>query len=74
MGRHVERMRVFSGYAGWDGGQLESEVDAGAWLVLDLLPGDPFAAEPARLWSIVLRRQGGLLAAVATYPADPSLN
>ena len=70
----VECMRVFAGYAGWGDGQLEIEVEAGAWFVLDLLPGDPFTQTPEDLWSAVLRRQGGLMAAVATYPPDPTLN
>lgn len=70
----LERMRIFSGYAGWDPGQLDGEIEAGAWLTLDLLPNDPFAAAPDDLWPMVLRRQGGLTAAVATYPPDPSLN
>jgi putative transcriptional regulator len=29
---------------------------------------------PDDMWSMVLRRQGGLIAAVAQYPPDPSLN
>ena len=70
----VDRMRVFAGYAGWGAGQLEDEIAAGAWLVIDARPGDVMTADPEALWSDVLRRQGGRLAAVATFPADPSLN
>ena len=35
---------------------------------------DAFSADPERLWPAVLRRQGGELAYVATYPDDPGLN
>lgn len=70
----LERMRIFAGYAGWGAGQLEGEVSAGAWLVFEALPDDAFAPRPENLWSTVLRRQGGMLAALAQYPADPALN
>jgi putative transcriptional regulator len=67
-------IRVFAGYSGWSAGQLEEEVEEGAWFVLDSLPGDPFMNRPEDLWPMVLRRQGGMLAAVAHFPPDPSLN
>jgi putative transcriptional regulator len=67
-------LRVFAGYAGWGSGQLQSEIDEGAWYVLPGEPADPFMSDPARLWQAVLRRQGGELALVSTYPDDPRLN
>jgi len=70
----VEQVRVFAGYAGWSPGQLEAEIEEGAWWVLDALPGDPFSAEPALLWRQVLRRQDLPLALAASYPNDPTLN
>jgi putative transcriptional regulator len=70
----VARLRVFAGYAGWGAGQLQSEIDEGAWYVLPAESGDVFAEDPDELWPAVLRRQGGELAFVATYPEDPSLN
>jgi len=70
----VDDVRVFSGYAGWSPGQLEGEIEAGGWFVVDALPGDASASDAVDLWRSVLRRQGGDLALVATFPADPSLN
>ena len=70
----VEAVRVFAGYAGWTVGQLEDEVAAGDWWVLDALPADAFSPEPAALWSQVLRRQGPPLAFAASHPLDPTLN
>ncbi len=71
---HVESVRVFAGYAGWSPGQLEEEIATGSWFTFKALPGDAFAPRPEELWSTVLRRQGGLMAAVAHFPPDPSLN
>jgi putative transcriptional regulator len=70
----VSNLRVFAGYAGWESGQLEGEIREGAWFVVDSFSSDPFAVEPSQLWQEVLRRQGGDLALVATFPEDPTLN
>lgn len=70
----IQSLRVFAGYAGWSPGQLEAEIDEGAWYVLPAEPGDVFAAEPERLWRAVLRRQDGDIAFLATYPDDPGMN
>ncbi|HWL45853.1 MAG TPA: YqgE/AlgH family protein [Ilumatobacter sp.] len=70
----VTAVRVFRGYSGWGPGQLESEIDAGAWLVLDAEPADVFDPEPDGLWRSVLRRQGGRLAWLADAPDDLSMN
>jgi putative transcriptional regulator len=67
-------MRVFAGYSGWGQGQLDGEIDAGAWFVVQALPGDAFTSDPDVLWAQVLRRQGPPLALVASFPLDPSLN
>ena len=70
----ITSLRVYAGYAGWSPGQLDAEIDEGAWFVLPAEPGDVFAADPGRLWRAVLRRQEGDLAFVASYPDDPGLN
>jgi putative transcriptional regulator len=67
-------IRVFSGYAGWGSGQLEAELSEGAWMVVPASSEDLFSVVPDQLWSAVLRRQGGKLAMLATFPDDPSLN
>lgn len=70
----LEYIRVYHGYAGWGVGQLEKEIAEGSWFVFGALPSDPFLGQPEDLWQLVLRRQGGLTAAVAHYPPDPHLN
>lgn len=70
----VRDIRLFVGYAGWGPGQLEGEVAAGAWYVLDALPTDAVSDAPDDLWRTVLRRQRGRLAMVANFPADPVMN
>ncbi|MGH3908833.1 MAG: YqgE/AlgH family protein, partial [Pseudonocardiaceae bacterium] len=67
-------LRVFAGYAGWDEGQLDGEINRGDWVVVPALPDDVLAPPGIDLWSHTLRRQGLPLALLATYPTDPSEN
>lgn len=74
LAQRLAGLRVFAGYAGWDAGQLESEIGEGAWYLLPAAAGDAFSTDPRALWQRVLRRQGGQLAMLATMPDDPALN
>ena len=71
MGSPVEAdsFRVFVGYAGWTGPQLQREVEIGAWYIF---PGDSktiFDPDPQTLWSRLVARTDGLLALLMPIPA-----
>jgi putative transcriptional regulator len=70
----ITSFRIFAGYAGWGPGQLQAEIDEGAWYLLPGEPADAFFSQPELLWPAILRRQGGVMALLATYPDDPALN
>ncbi len=70
----LEGLRIFVGYSGWAAGQLEAELDAGAWMVLGAHAGDVTTDDPDDLWRAVLRRQGGRIAWLANAPDDLSAN
>jgi putative transcriptional regulator len=55
--RSLRRARVYVGHAGWGPGQIESEFEAGAWIVESATADDVFTTEPAQLWQRVLRRK-----------------
>ncbi len=70
----IAGLRIFAGYSGWSGGQLEAEVHAGGWYVVDAEARDGFTPDPQGLWAAVLRRQRGNLRLVAGFPDDPAMN
>lgn len=70
----VEDVRLFHSYAGWAPGQLEAEVDAGGWFVVDAAAADMRTEHPEQLWREVLRRQGGRLAVLSFHPPKLSMN
>ena len=71
---NARRLRVFAGHAGWSAGQLQDELDEGAWWVLPGGPDDLFSEEPRSMWRAVLRRQPAPLNLISTFPVDPTLN
>ena len=70
----VGSLRLFAGYAGWSAGQLDAELLAGGWFVVDAFPEDAVVEEPTELWRMVLGRQPGLLGHLDGYPDNPSMN
>lgn len=70
----VTGVRVFAGHSGWGAGQLEEEIEEGAWFVVPAEADDAMTSEPDDLWRRVLRRQGGDLAIVSTFAEDASMN
>ena len=62
-------VKFFVGYAGWGAGQLESEMDSGAWLPAPATQ-DQIFADPETQWSRLRR----IITLTITYPwLDPRL-
>jgi putative transcriptional regulator len=52
----ARNFRVYLGYTGWGPGQLEHEMELGAWRIL---PGDDesvFDADPSKVWPRLIER------------------
>jgi putative transcriptional regulator len=61
-GTDTRRLRVFVGYSGWRGGQLEEEVRRAAWRVVPADARSVFDPDPASLWERMLARAESVLA------------
>ena len=70
----IDRVRVFAGYSGWGPGQLEGELAADGWFVVEVDRADPWSDAPTEMWRSVLRRQRGQLRVFADFPMDPQAN
>ena len=73
-GLTITRLRLFAGYSGWGGGQLEDELAEDSWIVVDAVADDVFADDPDELWRAVLHRKGGAFSLMENMPFDPGLN
>ena len=70
----IRRLRLFAGYSGWGGGQLEAELGEDSWILVDAIADDAFADDPDELWRDVLHRKGGAFSLMENMPFDPGLN
>ncbi|MGD1071266.1 MAG: YqgE/AlgH family protein [Bryobacteraceae bacterium] len=50
-----DNLRVYVGYCGWSGGQLEREVRLGGWYIFDGKEDLVFDAKPDGLWTRLIR-------------------
>jgi putative transcriptional regulator len=77
VGQSTKPFRFFTGYSGWAGGQLESELAAGGWLVARAKKDLLFCTDD-NLWEQIVHALGeDLLEKMVKprhMPPDPSLN
>lgn len=67
------QVRAYMGYAAWAQGQLQSELQAGAWLPTQLSPEvEALDADP--LWRFLMASQGPRWQLAAYAPDNPALN
>lgn len=75
--RRDERFKIFVGHSGWGPGQLEGEIEQGAWRAIPAKLDDVFDA-PEDLWQRLMQRAvAGVLPemlGIKHIPLDPSLN
>ena len=69
-----EFLRLFVGYSAWGPLQLEGEIAAEHWFVVEAQPTDAFSNEPESLWRRVLERDPAHRDWVRRFPDDPGLN
>ena len=70
-----KKIRLFAGYAGWSGGQLEDEMKRKAWLTYPASLELVFDTPADQLWQAVLHRKGGWRNKLrAQMPEDLSSN
>ncbi|MGL5272494.1 MAG: YqgE/AlgH family protein [Phocaeicola sp.] len=70
----LDSIRFFSGYAGWEYGQLEKEIEENAWVVGTTQKDCLLNGTVQRLWKNLLNEMGGKCTIWAKYPLYPCLN
>lgn len=69
-----DQIRFFIGYAGWEAGQLEKELESKSWFVSNPDNEIIFNVDPTEMWSTAVKKMGDAFAPMANFPEDPSLN
>jgi putative transcriptional regulator len=74
----VQPYKLFLGHAGWGKGQLQNEIDEGAWYSLPANSKMIFGEEESRLWEQVLQSAGRQMLSrvfrIKNFPDDPTWN
>ncbi|MDE6010042.1 MAG: YqgE/AlgH family protein [Muribaculaceae bacterium] len=70
------KIRFYLGYSGWTAGQLQKEIEAGAWGVLPHLldPQRLLDSDGDEMWHFLTRQLGEEYRHWLMIPADPNMN
>ena len=75
--QEADPIRFFVGFAGWDEGQLEAELEEGSWLTMPALPEYVFAYDDGlwvKLASRILGERTMSALKIKHRPDDPTIN
>ena len=67
-------IKIFSGYSGWAGMQLETELQAKMWTIVDVYNLDYTSPNDQSLWKNMMQNLGGEYLLWANAPEDVSMN
>jgi len=67
-------VHLYAGYAGWGPGQLENELEHGAWIVRPAAAKHVFSRTPDEGWRQALGELGGIHKIIAETGFKPSMN
>jgi putative transcriptional regulator len=74
---HAGSMKIFVGHSGWGPGQLDREMQEGAWLTTPASEESVFYSD-TDLWNLVCKQIGSNLLrdalGIKDFPADPTMN
>lgn len=71
---HLDEIKVFSGYSGWSPQQLDDEIEARIWTVVDVYNLDYTFPNDHTLWKSIMQNLGGEYLLWANSPANIYLN
>jgi putative transcriptional regulator len=70
--RKHANVKLISGFSGWSGGQLESEMETGSWIVSDIQAAEVLGVLEG-LWTTLIHRVGHEILAQSGFPlGDPA--
>ncbi|MCR9012088.1 YqgE/AlgH family protein [Gabonibacter chumensis] len=67
-------VRFFAGYSGWNGKQLQGELEENSWMVGDIETEILFQLPNPQLWEQSMGSLGGRYKIWANFPEDPIMN
>ncbi|MCY0968640.1 YqgE/AlgH family protein [Chryseobacterium wangxinyae] len=70
----IDDVKIFSGYSGWGGLQLDNEISRKMWTVVDVYNLDYTLPNDQTLWKSIMQNLGGEYLLWANAPEDTSLN
>ncbi|MBG88249.1 MAG: hypothetical protein CMO80_15280 [Verrucomicrobiales bacterium] len=70
----TQKLKIFAGYSGWAPGQLDDEMERGAWLLHPASIEHVFNEQPEDLWKKILVSKGWEYKLLSEGPDDLSWN